>query len=45
MGQLFRINIRMKLTLTYLLVLLAPSLIIGWQTYESASGKGWKSSW
>ncbi|WP_221796526.1 methyl-accepting chemotaxis protein [Paenibacillus typhae] len=29
----------MKLTLTYLLVLLAPSLIIGWQTYESASGK------
>ncbi|WP_277468139.1 MULTISPECIES: methyl-accepting chemotaxis protein [unclassified Paenibacillus] len=29
----------MKLTLTYLLVLLAPSLIIGWQTYQSASGK------
>ncbi|WP_342563407.1 methyl-accepting chemotaxis protein [Paenibacillus sp. FSL R7-0345] len=29
----------MKLTLTYLLVLLAPSLIIGWQTYESASSK------
>ncbi|AIQ55245.1 methyl-accepting chemotaxis protein [Paenibacillus sp. FSL R7-0331] len=39
MGKKFRVNIRMKLTLTYLLVLLAPSLIIGWQTYESASGK------
>lgn len=39
MGKRFHVNIRMKLTLTYLLVLLAPSLIIGWQTYESASGK------
>lgn len=39
MGKRFHINIRMKLTLTYLLVLLAPSLIIGWQTYDSASGK------
>lgn len=39
MGKRFHVNISMKLTLTYLLVLLAPSLIIGWQTYESASVK------
>ncbi|KWX79194.1 hypothetical protein AMQ83_35750 [Paenibacillus riograndensis] len=29
----------MKLILTYLVVLLVPSIIIGWQTYESASSK------
>lgn len=33
------ITIRMKLILTYLVVLLVPSIIIGWQTYESASSK------
>ncbi len=33
------ITIRMKLILTYLVVLLVPSSIIGWQTYESASSK------
>lgn len=32
-----RMNIRSKLVLTYLLVLLVPSLIIGWQTYQTAS--------
>ncbi|QSF44826.1 methyl-accepting chemotaxis protein [Paenibacillus tianjinensis] len=29
----------MKLILTYLLVLLVPSIIIGWQTYQSASSR------
>lgn len=39
MKKNFRLNIRMKLILTYLLVLLAPSLIIGWLTYHSASNE------
>lgn len=39
MNKSTRLTIRMKLILTYLLVLLAPSLIIGWQTYQSASHK------
>lgn len=30
-------SIRAKLILTYLLVLLLPSIIIGWRTYQSAS--------
>ncbi|OKP85398.1 hypothetical protein A3844_16560 [Paenibacillus helianthi] len=34
-----RLTIRMKLITTYLLVLLVPSMIIGWQTYDSASSK------
>ncbi|NQX47091.1 methyl-accepting chemotaxis protein [Paenibacillus tritici] len=34
-----RLNIRTKLIATYLLVLLVPSIIIGWQTYQSASSK------
>lgn len=34
-----RFGIRMKLMTTYLLVLLVPSIIIGWQTYQSASSK------
>ncbi|WP_379156945.1 methyl-accepting chemotaxis protein [Paenibacillus sp. sgz5001063] len=34
-----RFTIRMKLIITYLLVLLVPSIIIGWQTYDSASSK------
>ncbi|WP_054942339.1 methyl-accepting chemotaxis protein [Paenibacillus ihuae] len=39
MNKKFHINIRMKLILTYLLVLLVPSIIIGWQTYQSASSR------
>ncbi|MFF2911738.1 methyl-accepting chemotaxis protein [Paenibacillus sp. NPDC057934] len=31
------ISIRTKLVATYMLVLLVPSMIIGWQTYQSAS--------
>jgi methyl-accepting chemotaxis protein len=31
------ITIRTKLILTYLLILLLPSIIIGWRTYQSAS--------
>lgn len=30
-------SIRLKLVSTYLLVLLVPSLIIGWWSYQSAS--------
>jgi methyl-accepting chemotaxis protein len=32
-------SIRTKLVATYLLVLLVPSIIIGWQTYQSASNE------
>ncbi|WNS42569.1 methyl-accepting chemotaxis protein [Paenibacillus sp. MMS20-IR301] len=39
MNKKARLSIRTKLILTYLLVLLAPSIIIGWLTYQSASGK------
>lgn len=39
MNRKKKLTIRTKLILTYLLVLLAPSLIIGWQTYKSASGE------
>ncbi|GGF86891.1 methyl-accepting chemotaxis protein McpB [Paenibacillus albidus] len=37
MGKRVLLNIRTKLILTYLIVLLVPSLIIGWMTYQSAS--------
>lgn len=39
MNKNARMTIRLKLILTYLLVLLIPSIIIGWQTYQSASNK------
>lgn len=39
MNKKARLTIRTKLILTYLLVLLVPSIIIGWQTYQSASSK------
>ncbi|MBW4082180.1 methyl-accepting chemotaxis protein [Paenibacillus sp. S150] len=34
-----RMTIRMKLIITYLLILLVPGIIIGWQTYQSASNQ------
>lgn len=37
MNKKVRLNIRTKLITTYLLVLLVPSIIIGWLTYQSAS--------
>ncbi|WP_405104958.1 methyl-accepting chemotaxis protein [Paenibacillus sp. FSL K6-1217] len=37
MNTKVRLNIRTKLIVTYLLVLLVPSIIIGWLTYQSAS--------
>lgn len=39
MNKKARLTIRTKLILTYLLVLLAPSITIGWITYQSASSK------
>ena len=39
MNKKRHVSIRMKLILTYLLVLLVPSLIIGSQTYKSASNE------
>lgn len=39
MNKKARLTIRTKLILTYLLVLLVPSIIIGWLTYQSASSE------